>query len=95
MDLAPKLLHSRIEAAMMLSISLSSLDMMVGRGMLRTIRKGRRVLIHKTELERIARQNIPTIWPPKQNGRTTRNSPANSLAGGESETNGTAVRRAV
>jgi excisionase family DNA binding protein len=95
MELAAKILHTRTEAAAMLSISVSSLDMMVGRGMLRTIRKGRRVLIHKTELERVARQNIPAIWPPKKNRRTTRNSSTESLTGGDAETNGTAVRRAL
>ena len=72
MDPAPKLLYTRKDAADMLSISVSSLDTMIGRGMLRAIRKGRRVLVHKTELERVARQNIPSIWPAKENGRTVR-----------------------
>src|ERR1700683_1068899 len=78
MDLAPKLLYTRPEAAGMLSISVSSLDVLIGRGMLRAVRKGRRVLVHKTELERIARQNIPTIWPAKEHGKTVNRPEAHS-----------------
>lgn len=80
MDPAPKLLYTRKDAADMLSISVSSLDTMIGRGMLRAIRKGRRVLIHKTELERIARQNIPAIWPTKENGKTVRSTTTEVIA---------------
>jgi excisionase family DNA binding protein len=78
MDLAPKLLYTRPEAADMLSISVSSLDVLIGRGMLRAVRKGRRVLVHKTELERLARQNIPTIWPAKEHGKTVNRAEAHS-----------------
>jgi excisionase family DNA binding protein len=78
MDLAPKLTYNRKEAAEMLSISVSSLDVLIGRGMLRAIRKGRRVLVHRTELERVARQNIPTIWPAKEHGKTVNRPEAHS-----------------
>ncbi len=90
MDSTAKILYMRSEAAEMLSISVSSLDMMIGRGMLRVVRKGRRVLVHKSELERVARQNVPSIWPPKRNGRTTRLS-SESLAVAPTKTNGTEV----
>jgi excisionase family DNA binding protein len=76
MDPAPKILYTRAEAAAALSLSVSTLDMLVGRGMLHAVRKGRRVLIHKTELERVARQNIPTIWPMKLHGKTVRSTAA-------------------
>jgi excisionase family DNA binding protein len=72
MELAPKILFSRAEAAAQFSISVSSLDVMVARGMLKVIRKGRRVLIHRSEIERVARQDIPRIWPPKRDGKTER-----------------------
>lgn len=67
-----RLLYSRAEAAALLSISVSSIDVMVGRGMIRSRRQGRRVLIPKTEVERVSRQNIPRIWPAKENGKTVR-----------------------
>jgi excisionase family DNA binding protein len=76
MDPAPKILFTRAEAAAALSLSVSSIDMLVGRGMLRCVRQGRRVLIHKTELERVARQNHPTIWPAKLHGKTVRSTAA-------------------
>jgi excisionase family DNA binding protein len=76
MDPAPKILFTREEAAAALSLSISSIDVLVGRGMLRAIRKGRRVLIHRSELERVARQNTPVIWPAKLHGKTVRSTAA-------------------
>jgi excisionase family DNA binding protein len=76
MDPSPKILYTRAEAAATLSLSISSIDLLVGRGMLRAIRKGRRVLIHRSELERVARQNIPAIWPAKLHGKTVRSTAA-------------------
>ena len=72
MEPAPKILFTRREAAETISISLSSLDVMVARGMLKVARKGRRVLIHHSELERVARKDIPRIWPSKIDGKTNR-----------------------
>jgi hypothetical protein len=43
---------------------------MIARGMLKATRKGRRVLIHKNEIDRVARQDIPRIWPAKRDGKT-------------------------
>ena len=70
MDPAPKVLFSRAEAAAAFALSVSSLDVMIARGMLKTTRKGRRVLIHKNEIDRVARQDIPRIWPAKRAGKT-------------------------
>jgi excisionase family DNA binding protein len=61
------LLYSREQSAAVLSISPSTLDVAIGRGMLRIVRKGRRVLIAKAELERFARRDLPGgIWPAKE-----------------------------
>jgi excisionase family DNA binding protein len=59
MELAPKILYSRKEAAGMLSISVSTLDSLISFGKLRATRKGRRVLVHRNELERWAKQDSP------------------------------------
>ena len=66
MEPAPKILYSRAEAAEMLSISVSSLDVLIATGRLKAIRKGRRVLIHLSEIERSAAQEIPRIWPSRR-----------------------------
>jgi excisionase family DNA binding protein len=66
MEPAPKILYSRVEAAEMLSISVSSLDVLISTGRLKAIRKGRRVLMHVNEIERWAGQDIPRIWPSRR-----------------------------
>lgn len=76
MDPAPKILYSRQEAAVALSVSLSTLDLMIVKGMLRAARFGRRLLIHRDELERcgrrIAQGDAATVWPEKRDGKTVR-----------------------
>lgn len=72
MDPAPKVLYSRQEAAEMLGLSLSSVQELMHRGLLKGIRKGRRLLLHRTDLERFAAQDTPQIWVPKENGKTVR-----------------------
>jgi excisionase family DNA binding protein len=58
-----RILYSREEAAEALSLSISTIDVMIGRGMLRARRHGRRVLIHHSEIERVSRMDLPRIWP--------------------------------
>jgi excisionase family DNA binding protein len=70
MEPSAKLLYSRVEAAAALSLSVSSLDVMIGRGMIRARRQGRRVLIPRTEIERVSHRDIPAIWPAKEDGKT-------------------------
>ena len=74
MEPAPKLLYSRKEAAAALAVSLSTLKVMIGRGMLRAVHLGRRVLIHRDEIEkcarRIAQRDSASVWPEKLNGKT-------------------------
>jgi excisionase family DNA binding protein len=67
-----RILYSRKEAAAQLSISLDSLQMLIVRGEIAVRRMGSRVLVPRTELERLAKRDIPEIWPAKQNGKTTR-----------------------
>lgn len=67
-----RLLYSRKEAAEALCLSLSSVDILIGRGMLRVRRQGRRLLIPQVEIEKMSRRDLPQIWPPKENGKTTR-----------------------
>lgn len=52
-----KLLVTRKEAALMLSISLRFLEGLIGRKELRARRLGRRVLIERRELERFVRRD--------------------------------------
>jgi excisionase family DNA binding protein len=73
MPLAPRLLYTRAEAAWMLSISKASVQELVHRGVLREIQMGRRLLIHRDELERFGRQGAPDIWAP-DGGRCRRRS---------------------
>lgn len=58
-----KLLFSRLEAAEILSFSVSTLDVAVARGMLRVRRMGRRVMFEKREIEKFARTDHSRIWP--------------------------------
>lgn len=76
MEPGPKVLFSRKEAAAALAVSVSTLDVMIERGMVRSARFGRRVLVHRDEIERagrkIAQGDMPSAWPEKQNGKTIR-----------------------
>jgi excisionase family DNA binding protein len=89
MEPLPKLLFTRQEAAEVLSVSTSTLDMMIARGMIRAVRKGRRVLVHKNELARAAVKNFPQIWPSKRDRKTPR------VTAIDVETNGAAVPRVL
>ena len=76
MEPGPKVLFSRKEAAAALAVSVSTLDVMIARGMLRSVRFGRRVLIHRDEIERagrkIAQGGAASVWPEKRDGKTIR-----------------------
>jgi excisionase family DNA binding protein len=72
MELAPKLLFSRKQAAEILDVSLASIQELLHRGLLRGIRMGNEVKIHRDELERFARKGAPQIWAPKRDGKTVR-----------------------
>ena len=55
-----KILVTRQEAAVLLSVSLRTLDTLLARSELVTRRVGRRRLIPRTELERFAKRNHAT-----------------------------------
>lgn len=78
MNPAPKILYSRAEAAEMLSISVSSLDVLIATGRLKAVHKGRRVLIHAAEIERMAAKEIPHIWPSRRERAKPQSSLRNS-----------------
>jgi excisionase family DNA binding protein len=59
------ILLSREEAARALCLSVSTLDMMINRGLLKARRQGRRVLVPRAEVERVSKQDIPRIWPAR------------------------------
>ena len=71
-----KLLFSRHEAAAALGVCLSPFDVMTARGWVRAAHFGRRVLVHRDEIERAARRiaNGKTlrVWPEKRGGKTVR-----------------------
>lgn len=68
----PKLLYTRQEAGYLLSLSLASIQELIHSGMLRVVRKGRLILVHREELERFAKEDTPAMWLPKENGRSVR-----------------------
>jgi excisionase family DNA binding protein len=70
-DMQP-LLHTRAEAAELLKISTSSLDILIARGLLPTRKIGRRRHVPRSALLAFAKKNVPRIWPPKIDHRTTR-----------------------
>ena len=67
-----RILYTREEAIEQLSISMSTLQLLIARGEIQVRRLGKRVLITRGELERLAERDIPTIWPEKVDGKTTR-----------------------
>jgi len=67
-----KLLYSREETAEALALSVSTIDVLIGRGMLRVRRQGRRVLIPASEIQRFAKRDLAHLWPQKRAGVTVR-----------------------
>jgi excisionase family DNA binding protein len=68
-----KILYSRKEAAQLLSLSVSTLDMLVSRGTLPSRRIGAKRLIPHAALVAFAQKNLPSLWLPKSDGKTVRN----------------------
>jgi excisionase family DNA binding protein len=67
---APKVVLSRKEAATALAVSVSTVDMLIGRGMLRVRRQGRRVLVPAVEIGKFSKREITHLWPAKVDGKT-------------------------
>jgi excisionase family DNA binding protein len=81
-----KMLYSRKEASAALALSVSSIDQLILSARLRVRRIGSRVLIPKSEIEKLARSDIGRIFPPQINGKSTRHfapakpAPANAIS---------------
>jgi excisionase family DNA binding protein len=71
MEIAQKILFTRAEVAEMLSLSVSTVDVAIARGMLRARRNGRRVLIERREIEKFSRADHPHIWNSDGNRGTS------------------------
>ena len=67
-----QLLLSRKECAVALGLSIGTIDVLIRRGLLKTVEKGRRTLVHRNEVTRFSRLDHTMLWPRKQNGKTVR-----------------------
>jgi hypothetical protein len=67
-----KSLFSKKEAAGLLSISVSSLDVLIVRGDIKVRQFGTRMLVPGTEIDRLAKTDIVELWPKKERGKTVR-----------------------
>jgi excisionase family DNA binding protein len=70
--MSDRILYSRKEAAQQLSISVSTLEQLIVQGDLSVRRIGKRILIPRKELERMASRDVKVAWPQKQDGKTVR-----------------------
>lgn len=70
--MSDRVLYSRAEAATYIGVSQSTIDVIIARGLVRARRIGRRVLIHRTELDNFVKADHVRIWPKKEKGKTAR-----------------------
>jgi hypothetical protein len=68
------LLFSRRAAARLLTIDRGTLSVLIQRGLVRTVQKGRSTAIPRSEVDRLARDGIPDVHeaPRKRQGRQKR-----------------------
>lgn len=67
---APRLLYTRKEAAQLLSLAVTTLDVALSRGMLSSRKIGKKRLIPHASLVAFSQKSIGAIWPKKRNGKT-------------------------
>jgi len=67
-----RLLYSRAEAAQLLSISISTLDIAIFRGLITARKIGRKRLVPHAALVAFSQKNVPVVWPAKVAGKTVR-----------------------
>ncbi|HEV1992476.1 MAG TPA: excisionase family DNA-binding protein [Candidatus Dormibacteraeota bacterium] len=67
-----RLLYSRAEAAERLSLSISTVDMLLARGLLGSRKLGSKRLIPHAALVAFSQKNLPKLWPSKRAGKTFR-----------------------
>jgi len=65
----PRLLYTRKEAAKLLSVSLSSVDLLIARNFLITRKIGHKRLISHASLVAFAQKNTPRLWASESNGK--------------------------
>jgi excisionase family DNA binding protein len=63
-----RILYSYKEAAQQLSVSVSTVEQLIAQGELQVRRLGRRVLIPRSELEKMARRDVQIFWPERKHG---------------------------
>jgi excisionase family DNA binding protein len=66
------LLYRRPEAAELLSISISTLDIAIARGLIASRKIGKSRLIPRDALLAFSQKDLPLLWPEKVAGKTTR-----------------------
>jgi len=64
-----RLLFDRKSAAAAIGISIRGLDYLIATGKIRVRRLGKRVLVPRSELERLAARDLPRIVPEGSNAR--------------------------
>ena len=67
-----RLLYTRREAAERLSLSISTINMLIGRGLIASRKLGSKRLIPHGALVAFSQKNLTQLWPPKRNGKTVR-----------------------
>ena len=72
MPVGGQLLYTRKQGARLLGVSISSVQILIDRGEIRTKQWGKRKLIPHDELVRVSKQNFSEIWPEKRDGKTVR-----------------------
>lgn len=63
--MACQLLYTKSQAAILLGISVASLEILINRGEIKMRRFGSRKLIPHGELQRVANKDIPKLWPER------------------------------
>lgn len=63
--MSDRVMYSRKEAAEYIGVAVSTLDVAIGRGLMRARRIGRRVLVHQSELDRFVRADHLEVWPKR------------------------------
>jgi excisionase family DNA binding protein len=66
------LLYTIPEAASRLRLSVSTIYMLVGRGLLVSRKLGKKRLITHASLIALSQKNLAQLWPPKRGGKTVR-----------------------
>jgi excisionase family DNA binding protein len=67
---APRMLYTRREAAKLLSLSVSTVQMLISRNLLGSRKIGSKRLIPHASLVAFSQKNLPSLWLPKHNGKT-------------------------